>query len=213
MGKQTSVVIVDDDRGTRELLADLLEISPKFKCAAVYADAAEAAKGILMLKPDIVLMDINMPGMNGIECVRQLKPWLPETDFLMLTVYKESEFIFQALEAGAIGYLLKRAIGSDLIDRMEEAVAGGSPLDSSIARMVVDFFHRKSIAQSSEIQELSDRQMEILQLMSRGRSYKVIATELDLSIHTIHSYIRVIYEKLHVHSKAEAIAKWAGLDK
>lgn len=209
--KTTTVAIVDDDRGTRELIADQLAVEDGFECVGLYADAEVAIKGILASEPDIVLMDINMPGMNGIECVSQLKPWLPNTDFVILTVYDEPDFIFQALTAGAVGYLLKRSVGEGLIPALQEASEGGSPMDASIARLVVQSFCTPPSKADRELAELSDRQMEILQLLSRGKAYKVIAEELDLSIHTVQTYIRRIYEKLHVHSRGEAVAKFRGI--
>ena len=212
MAAKQTISIVDDDRGTRELIADKLSREADIECTHLYSSAEEAIKGILAEPTDIVLMDINMPGTNGIECVRRLKPWLENTDFVMLTAYDESELIFQALEAGAVGYLLKRSIASSLVDELRKAAEGGSPMDSSIARLVVESFQKPVVRQASGIGELSERQLEVLQLMARGRSYKVIADELDISIHTLNSHIRRIYEKLQVNSRAEAAAKLSGLD-
>ncbi len=212
MSDKKTVVIVDDDRGTRELIADQLAESDEFECLELYSSPDKAIKGILASEPDIVLMDINMPGMTGIECVEQLKPWLPNTDFIMLTVYNEAEFIFKALAAGAVGYLLKRSVAEGLIDALRDAVAGGSPMDLSIARLVVQSFQKPKKKIDAEISELSDRQQQVLQLLARGKPYKLIADELDLSIHTVQTYIRRIYEKLHVNSRAEAVAKLTGLN-
>ncbi|MBN2162027.1 MAG: response regulator transcription factor [Pontiellaceae bacterium] len=213
MSDKKTVVIVDDDRGTRELIAEQLADSEEFECLELFDGPEKAIKGILASEPDIVLMDINMPGMTGIECVEQLKPWLPNTDFIMLTVYNESEFIFKALAAGAVGYLLKRSVAEGLIEALRDAVAGGSPMDLSIARLVVQSFQKPRKKVDIEISELSERQYQVLQLLARGKPYKLIADELDLSIHTVQTYIRRIYEKLHVNSRAEAVAKLTGMDR
>ncbi|MBN2162051.1 MAG: response regulator transcription factor [Pontiellaceae bacterium] len=207
-----TISIVDDDRGTRELIADKLFGEADFECKYLYSNAEEAIKGILANPTDIVLMDINMPGSNGIECVRRLKPWLENTDFVMLTAYDESELIFQALEAGAIGYLLKRSIVGSLVSELRKSAEGGSPMDSSIARLVVESFQKPAARRTDGIGDLSERQLEVLQQMARGRSYKVIADDLEISIHTLNSHIRRIYEKLQVNSRAEAAAILSGLE-
>lgn len=209
--KVTKIILVDDDDELRLLIADLLDEALGFECVAHYDNPKKAIKGILDVEPDIVLMDINMPNMNGIECVRLLKPHLANTDFVMLTVFDESEFIFEALAAGAIGYLLKRSVGSGLVESLKQAAAGGSPMDASIARLVVKSFRKPKKQKRSELEDLSERQLEVLQLLARGRPYKLIADELNLSIHTVQTYIRRIYEKLHVNSRSEAVAKLVGL--
>ena len=211
VGMQT-ISIVDDDRGTRELIADKLSGEEDFECTHLYSSAEEAIKGILADPTDIVLMDINMPGTDGIECVRRLKPWLEDTDFVMLTAYDDSDLIFQALESGAVGYLLKRSIAGALVEELRKSAEGGSPMDSSIARLVVESFQKPVARRNGGIGELSERQLEVLQLMARGRSYKVIADELDISIHTLNSHIRRIYEKLQVNSRAEAAAILSGIE-
>jgi DNA-binding NarL/FixJ family response regulator len=158
--------------------------------------------------PEIVLMDINMPGLKGIECVRRLKPLMPDTQFLMLTVYGDTNSIFQALEAGAVGYLLKRTSRDELFAALKLVQAGGSPISSGIARRVAQVF-RKPVATGPADETLSERERQVLDLLSHGHPEKQIADRLGISPHTVHTYIRRIYEKLHVHSHAQAVAKYA----
>jgi DNA-binding NarL/FixJ family response regulator len=153
-------------------------------------------------------MDINLPGMNGIECVRQLKPLLPETQFVMLTVYEDADHIFNALAAGASGYLLKRMPRAELLASLKDVQAGGSPMSSNIARKVVQSFQRIGSPMSNE-EDLSARERDVLGLLERGYLYKEIADSLQISVVTVNSYIRRIYEKLHVRSRAQAVAKYA----
>ena len=152
-------------------------------------------------------MDINLPGMTGIECVRQLKPLLPDTQFVMLTVYEDAEHIFNALAAGASGYLLKRMPRAELLAALKDVHAGGSPMSSNIARKVVQSFQRIGSQKSNE-EDLSPREREVLGLLERGYLYKEIADSLQISVVTVNSYIRRIYEKLHVRSRAQAVAKY-----
>lgn len=207
MSNPYTVVIVDDDRATRELIFDRINEEADFECLETYEDAEAAIKGILEVQPDLVLMDINMPGKTGIECVRELKPQLPGTDFIMLTVYDETEFIFDALKAGAIGYLLKRNVSAGLITELRKTMDGGSPIDSTIARMVVESFQKPKEQQASVVEVLSKRQLEVLKLIAQGLTDKAIAGEMDISIHTVNNYTRKIYEKLHVNSRTEAAAR------
>ena len=213
MNEPVTIAIVDDHKSTRELIADLIRDESRFECVGVFPDAAAAMKDIPALKPSIVLMDINMPGKNGIECVGELKPLMPDTDFVILTVYDQTDYIFKALSNGAVGYLLKRSIVSELIPALEDVAAGGSPMDSDIARKVVQSFQRggNQTIPGDELSELSEREMEVLSRLARGRLSKEIADELGISIHTVNTYLRRIYEKLHVHSRAEAVAKFTGI--
>ena len=158
-------------------------------------------------KPTVVLMDINLPGVNGIECVRRLKPLLPDTQFVMLTVYEDPEHIFNALEAGASGYLLKRMPRAELLVALKDVHAGGSPMTSNIARKVVQSF-RRTETQPSDAVDLSPREREVLDLLARGYLYKEIAESLQISVPTVNTYIRRIYEKLHVRSRSQAVAKF-----
>ena len=200
-----TVAIVEDDAKTSRLLADLLA-DAGFAAGPICPDA-EAARALLTAaQPDIVLMDIDLPGASGIECVRRLRPHLPRTQFVMLTVYDDAENIYEALAAGAVGYLLKRAVATELAPALRDVLAGGSPMTSSVARKVVHSFQptRHGVA---EIEQLSERERQVLQLLAQGRIYKEIAEQLGVSENTIRSYIRRIYEKLHVRSRMEAVAK------
>lgn len=204
----TKVSVVEDDFEARELLADWLNSAPQYRCVSVHADGLSALKELPGVAPDIVLMDINMPGMQGIECVRRLKPMMPRTQFLMLTIYSDTKSIFQALAAGAIGYLLKRTSRTELLAALGLVQAGGSPISSGIARLVAGAFQASTGAVLEG--DLSERERQVLELLSHGHPEKQIADRLKISPHTVHTYIRRIYEKLHVHSHAQAVAKYAG---
>ncbi len=169
--------------------------------------SAEAAIATLPAeKPTVVLMDINLPGLSGIDCVCRLKPLMPETQFVMLTVYEDADHIFNALTAGASGYLLKRTPRAELLAALKDVHAGGSPMSSNIARKVVQSF-RGTGPQPSETNDLSPREREVLELLARGYLYKEIAGSLQISGPTVNTYIRRIYEKLHVRSRSQAVAK------
>jgi DNA-binding NarL/FixJ family response regulator len=214
MDKLITVAIVDDHRSTRKLIAELIAEEPEFECTGIYPDAETALTALPNLNPAIVLMDINMPGKNGIECVRILKPLMPDTSFIILTVYDQSEYIFRALAAGAIGYLLKRSVDSELINALKETIRGGAPMDSQIARMVVQSFQKaeQSVSEEEEIIVLSEREREVLTLLTKGRVAKEIADELNISVNTVYTYTRRTYEKLHVNSRVEAVAKFIGMN-
>ena len=206
-GVSIVVSIVDDDAPARGILADWIRRAQGFRCVGVHGSAEAALATLPAEKPTVVLMDINLPGMNGIECVRRLKPLLPDTQFVMLTVYEDAEHIFNALEAGACGYLLKRLPRAELLAALKDVHAGGSPMSSNIARKVVQSFQRPG-SQSSAAEDLSTREREVLGLLERGYLYKEIADSLQISVVTVNSYIRRIYEKLHVRSRAQAVAKY-----
>jgi DNA-binding NarL/FixJ family response regulator len=201
------VSIVEDDAPARGLLGDWVQRAPGFRCVGRHACAEAALAALPIEKPSVVLMDINLPGISGIECVRRLKPLLPDTQFVMLTVYEDPEHIFNALAVGACGYLLKRVSRAELIEALQEVHAGGSPMSSNIARKVVQSFQRPA-HQPSEAMELSARELEVLELLARGYLYKEIAELLKISRPTVNTYIRRIYEKLHVHSRSQAVAKF-----
>jgi DNA-binding NarL/FixJ family response regulator len=206
-----AVAIVEDDVPAREILASWIRSAEGFRLAGEYDDAETAIARLPHEKPSVVLFDINLPGMNGIECVRKLKPRLPETQFVMVTVYEDANHIFNALSAGASGYLLKQTRRSELLDALKDVHAGGSPMSSQIARKVVQNFYRNETQNNGETVELSPREREVLELLARGYLYKEIAEMLKISVQTVNTYIRRVYEKLHVRSRAQAVAKYAHL--
>jgi len=204
---QIKVAIVDDDEGIRASLAMLIRRAPAFSLAGDYADAETALKEIPRHRPDVVLMDINLPGMNGVECVRQLKTQLPGLQVLMLTVYEDSDSLFNSLKAGASGYLLKRTASARLLDAIRDVHAGGSPMTPQLARRVVQFFSRTP-APESPVSRLTPGEKEFLDQLANGYAYKEIADRMKISIDTVRSYVRTVYEKLHVHSRTEAVVKY-----
>src|ERR1051325_2303094 len=202
-----SVSIVEDSDKFRETLARVLNRSEGFRCISHYPNAEDALKALPNDKPEVVLMDINLPGMNGVECVRQLKQLLPQLQVMMLTVYEDTENIFNALAAGASGYLLKRTPQAEVLEAIREVHRGGSPMTTHIARKVVQSFqHPGASTQSAE--NLSPREQEVLDCLSKGFLYKEIAEKLGISYETVHTYIRRIYEKLQVRTRTEAVAKF-----
>lgn len=201
------VSIVEDNAKVRSSLEKLIQVTPGFKCVSVYPNAEEALTGLPETRPDVVLMDINLPGMNGVECVRQLKPRLPGTQVVMLTVYEYTELIFKALSAGATGYLLKQTPPSQLLDAVREVHQGGSPMSSHIARKVVASFQQLPGPSAKELETLTAREQEVLDYLAKGFLYKEIAEAMSISYDTVHTHIRKIYEKLHVRSRTEAVAK------
>jgi DNA-binding NarL/FixJ family response regulator len=205
------VAIVEDDVPAREIIAGWIRHAEGFNCAGEFDDAETALARLPLEKPSVVLFDINLPGMNGIECVRKLKPRLPDTQFVMITVYEDANHVFNALSAGASGYLLKQTRRNELIEALKDVHAGGSPMSSQIARKVVQNFYRNETQNDGETVELSPREREVLELLARGYLYKEIAEMLKIGVQTVNTYIRRIYEKLHVRSRAQAVAKYAHL--
>ena len=203
-----TVSIVEDDSAVRETLADWVQHTDGFNCTGQHGSMEEALLKLPAEKPSVVLMDINLPGASGIEGVRHLKPILPDTQFMMLTVYEDAEHILEALFAGATGYLLKQTPRGELIAAIRDIHAGGSPMTSNIARRVVQVFHHPD-SPSSESAKLAPREREVLELLARGYLYKEITDMLKISRGTINTHIRRIYEKLHVHSRSEAVAKFS----
>jgi DNA-binding NarL/FixJ family response regulator len=202
-----TISLVEDNHQLRGTLARLLDCAEGFRCVSQYANAEDALAGLPKDKPDVVLMDINLPGMNGVECVRRLKQIAPEIAAVMLTAYEDTENIFNALAAGATGYLLKRAPRAELLDAIREVRRGGSPMTTHIARKVVQSFRKESpAAQTGEA--LSAREQEVLDHLSHGFLYKEIAEKMGISYETVHTYIRRIYEKLQVRTRTEAVAKF-----
>ena len=204
-----SVSIVEDDAQVRASLVKLIDSSPGFRCVSQHGSAENALQEIPRIKSEVVLMDINLPGINGVECVRRLKPQLPATQVIMLTVYQNTEHIFNALAAGATGYMLKQTPPAELLAAIKEVHAGGSPMSSHIARKIVQSFQQSASA-SAEAQSLSPREAEVLDLLAKGFLYKEIADSMKVTYATVHTHIRHIYEKLHVRSRTEAVAKHLG---
>jgi len=202
-----TVSIVEDDVPTRGFLTQWVQGEAGFKCIGVYENAEVAVTLLPQEKPSVVLMDINMPGMSGIECVRRLKPQMPATQFVMLTVYEDPDHIFKALSSGASGYMLKRTPRAELLAAIKDVHAGGSPMSSNIARKIVQSFQRFS-SSPAEPDNLSPREREVLELLARGYLYKEIADTLHISVPTVNTHIRRIYEKLHVRSRSQAVAKF-----
>jgi DNA-binding NarL/FixJ family response regulator len=207
MKKIITVSIVDDEADLRQHIAGYLAAAGNIRCISAYASAAEALKHLPQDKPNVVLMDINLGGMDGVECVRQLTPLMPESQILMLTVFEDTEQIFRALAAGASGYLLKRLSPKKLLEAIQEVREGGSPMSAPIARKVVQSFKTVS-NQGDESVDLSPREKSVLDGLAGGFAYKQIADQLGVSIHTVRNYIRRIYEKLHVCTRTEAVAKF-----
>jgi DNA-binding NarL/FixJ family response regulator len=201
-----TVAIVEDDPPARKIFASWIDRAEGFRCVSVHGDAESALAALPGLHPDVVLTDINLPGLNGVECVRRLKPVLPKTQFVMLTVYEDADHIFQALAAGASGYLLKQVPRAQLLAALRDVHDGGSPMTSKIARKVVQAFQTPRPA-ATEAAELSPREQELLDLLARGFLYKEIAEAMSITVGTVNTYIRRIYEKLHVRSRAQAVAK------
>lgn len=202
-----TVSIVEDNDQLRGTLARVIERAEGFQCLGQHASAEAALEALPKEAPQVVLMDINLPGMNGVECVRRLKALLPATQVVMLTVYEDTDNIFNALAAGASGYLLKRTPRAELLEAIREVHRGGSPMTAHIARKVVQSF-QKAPAPAPPETSLSAREQEVLDLLSQGFLYKEIADKLNISYETVHTYVRRIYEKLQVRTRTEAVAKF-----
>lgn len=209
VNRPITISIVDDQSELREKIASFLDSMPGLKCLSSYSSAPDALAGLPEEKPDVILMDINLGGISGIECVRQLKPRLPNSQVIMLTVFEDTEKIFTALTAGASGYLLKRMPLAKLSEAIHEVMDGGSPMSAPIAREVVRLLQKIPAAADANA-HLSPREREVLESLAAGRTYKDIANKMGVTIHTVRSYIRRIYEKLHVQSRTEAVAKFLG---
>ena len=203
----TMVAIVEDDPRTSTILSEWINASINFRCTNTYCDGESAVQHLPARKPDIVLMDINLPKMNGVECLRRLRPQVPAAQFVMLTVYEDVEHIYDALSAGAVGYLLKRSSPEELLGALNYVRSGGSPMTTVIARKIVQTFPTNAAPAAAE-DPLSARERQVLDLVARGYFYKEIASELGVSLNTVHTFIRRIYEKLHVRSRTEAIIKY-----
>jgi DNA-binding NarL/FixJ family response regulator len=200
------VAIVDDDKEMRSSLATLVRGAEALLLVGNYANAEIALQEIPRHPPDVVLMDINMPGMAGIECVRRLKQIMPTVQVLMLTVYEDADSLFNSLQAGASGYLLKRTASTELLQAVRDVHGGGSPMTPQVARRLVQFFSKP--AGGSTVTHLSPGEREFLQLLAKGYAYKEIADHMGISTDTVRYYVRTVYEKLHVHSRTEAVVKF-----
>jgi len=207
-----TISIVEDNDKLRGTLAKVIGRTEGFRFLSDHANAEDAIANLPKAKPDVVLMDINLPGMNGVECVRQLKVLLPATQVMMLTVYEDTENIFNALAAGANGYMLKRTPIKELVAAIHEMKRGGSPMTTHIARLVVQSFQKPvtamQTATNKELAELSEREQQVLDLLAQGLIYKEIGEKLGISYETVHTYIRRVYEKLQVRTRTEAVAKF-----
>jgi DNA-binding NarL/FixJ family response regulator len=215
VAKTIQVSLVEDDPGVRANLARMIDSTPGFQCRSAYSDGISALKAIPNDRPDVVLMDINLPGMLGTECVRRLKEVAPGLPVLMLTVYDDSEQIFKSLQAGATGYLLKRTPKDKLLEAIREISSGGAPMSRQIARRVVQYFQEmnqvpETTRRAPEVQMLTEREAEVLSLLAKGHAYKEIGDLLKISFETVRTYVRTIYYKLHVHSRTEATLKYLG---
>ncbi|MCU0786442.1 MAG: response regulator transcription factor [Verrucomicrobia bacterium] len=207
-----TVCIVEDDVSLRSIYAEWLSEAKDIRLLGQFGNGLQAVAALPQLNPDVVLMDINLPGLNGVECVRQLKTQMPKTQFVMITVYDDPDRVFRALSAGATGYLLKETQRGDLIVSLRAVHRGGSPMSFDIARQVVSFFQQTvSAGPQREMETLSAREQQVLELVGKGYLIKEIGESLQLSQHTVDNYLRRIYEKLHVHSRAQATAKYAKL--
>jgi DNA-binding NarL/FixJ family response regulator len=205
----TTVSIVEDNEQLRSTLVRMLNRAEGFRCLGDYAAAEAALEAIPKNAPNVVLMDINLPGMNGVECVRKLKQLAPTIQVVMLTAYEDTENIFNSLAAGASGYLLKRSKSAEILEALRDVQNGGSPMTTHIARKVVQSFQANAAATlpAEPSEQLSPREQEVLDLLSQGFMYKEIADKLGISFETVRTYIRRIYEKLHVRTRTEAVAK------
>jgi DNA-binding NarL/FixJ family response regulator len=202
-----TVCIVEDDRNLRETIRGFINLHPGFECSGVFCSGEELLKATLQPRPDVVLMDINLPGMSGIQCVSRLKRLRPEIQIMMLTVYENSDRIFEALTAGASGFLIKNTPPEKLLEAIRDVANGGGPMSSHIARKVIQAF-QPAFRDGPPSENLTPREQQILELLSRGFAYKQIATEMNLSMGTIQTHISRIYKKLHVNSRTEAVMKY-----
>ena len=201
------VSIVEDHAPVRRILAERIGQAPGMTLGRTYPDAESALADLPRHPADVVLMDINLPGQSGIECVRHLKLLLPATQFVMVTVYMDADRIFKALAAGATGYLLKRCPQMELLQAIREVAAGGSPMSRNIARLIAETFHTVP-PQAPDLERLSDRELDMLRLLAQGQGVEEIAAELNLGFNAVRTLVRRIYEKLHIHTRRDAVARF-----
>lgn len=205
-----SVCIVEDNNDIRQALEQIIMMADGYQFLGSFISGESAIVGIPKLKPSVVLMDINLGGMSGIDCVRELKPKHPDVLFMMCTVYEEDEKIFEALAAGANGYILKKTAPGKLLEAIHELAEGGAPMSSQIARKVVAAFQEKNNHPTGILDNLSNREHEILELLAKGMLYKEISTRLGIAQETVRKHVYHIYEKLHVNNRVEAVNKYFG---
>jgi DNA-binding NarL/FixJ family response regulator len=205
--RNKSVVVVEDDARLQQHLIRLLDIPPDITCLGAVSSAEEALEKIPKYQPDVVLMDIKLPGISGIDCIRDLKSQLPRMEVVMLTAYEEEDNIFRALKEGASGYLLKSSTPDDIYNAIRDVYSGGAPFSSHIARKVAQYF-RSEREIEDENAKLTSREKEVLRLLASGYIYKEVADQLDLTLETVRTYVKRICHKLHVRSKVEAIIKY-----
>ena len=206
--QMTDVAIVEDNAALGSSLRKIVESAPDFRCIGVWTSAEEALKKIDAFRPQVVLMDINLPGMSGIVATAHIKQYLPELQVIMVTVYRDHDQIFAALKAGASGYLLKRSTPEEVRQAIRDVRSGGAPMSAEIARRVVEAFHQPAKSPGPEPVKLSKRETEILEWLTKGLANKEIADRLDISVETVRVHLRRVYEKLHVHSRTEAAMKF-----
>jgi DNA-binding NarL/FixJ family response regulator len=204
---EIKVALFEDNKKLRESLVQLINSTEGMTCTGAFADANELIRNMQQANPDVVMMDINMPGLSGIEAVQVIKEKFPDVQILMQTVFDDNDKIFAAICAGASGYILKKTPPQKIIVALEETYSGGAPMTPSVAVKVLQLLKLQNKAEKSEFIDLSEREKEILSLLVKGKSYKLIASECFISIDTVSTHVRHIYEKLHVHSKSEAVAK------
>jgi len=204
-GHPLTVAIVEDDTELRATFAALIEGSSDMRLAGAYASAEAALGPLATIHPDVVLMDIGLPGMSGIECVRRLTATARGTQFVMLTAYDDSDSVFASLQAGATGYLLKQSSADQIREAIRDVMTGGAPMNAAIARKVVQHFSQHRPA--AEVAALSSRERQVLDALSRGQRYKEVADTLGISMDTVRTHVKEVYRKLHVNSRAEAVLK------
>lgn len=202
------VAIVEDDAAVRRSLAGILQMERGLKCVGDYGSAEDTLAGLAGGFPDVILVDINLPGMDGVDFVRQVAEQSPNTKLIMLTVHDDTEAIFHSLEAGASGYLLKPARAAELVAAVNDVQSGGAPMTGNIARKVIQSFRRPNKTAGSAQEELTSREVAVLELLSKGYLYKEVADKLNIAYATVHAHVARIYQKLHVQSRSQAVAKY-----
>jgi DNA-binding NarL/FixJ family response regulator len=204
---EIKVAVFEDNKMLRESLQQLINNAEGMACTGAFSDANKLLRNMHMANPDVVMMDINMPGISGIEAVQMIKEKFPQVNILMQTVFDDNDKIFAAICAGASGYMLKKTAPQKMIEAIHETYLSGAPMTASVAVKVLQMFRLQTIGEKYEFIDLSDREKEILALLVKGKSYKAVASECFISIDTVSTHVRHIYKKLHVHSKSEAVAK------